>query len=183
MNRIRTANISGITWIFSLLILLLAPGIGHAARVGEAAPDFSAEVWLNSAPLTAASERGRVVLVYFWTFGCHNCKAVEPYVKRWYEDYRASGLSVVSVHAPEFAFERKLDNVRRYIAEHEVRYPVAIDNDFAIWRRYKNRYWPVIYLIDRRGTLRHIHIGEGAYPRTRGWIEKLLAETPPAGTQ
>lgn len=161
-------------------VLLLAAALGAApaaaVEIGAPAPDFRADTWLNAEPLSLASERGRVVLVYFWTFGCHNCKAVQPYVKRWYADYRAEGLQVVAVHAPEFAFERDLGNVRRYVAEHDLRYPVAIDNDFAVWRRYHNRYWPALYLIDGRGRLRYRHIGEGGYDRTRGWIERLLAE-------
>ncbi|MFQ5509579.1 MAG: redoxin domain-containing protein [Leptospirillia bacterium] len=154
-------------------MLLLA--VSGPARA-EAAPDFAADVWLNSPPLTLASERGKVVMVYFWTFGCHNCKAVQPYVKDWYDTYREQGFEVVSVHAPEFSFERNIDNVKRFVAEHDVRYPVAIDNDFKIWKRYENRYWPVIYLIDRTGQMRYRKIGEGGYHQTRRAIEQLLAE-------
>jgi thiol-disulfide isomerase/thioredoxin len=157
------------------LLLLASTGAG-AAEVGAPAPDFAGETWLNSEPLSLETERGHPVLVYFWTFGCHNCKAVQPHVKGWYEDYGPQGLQVVAVHAPEFPFERDPDNLRRYVAEHGLTYPVAVDNDFVIWRRYRQRYWPVLYLIDGRGRLRYRHIGEGAYDTTRGWIERLLAE-------
>lgn len=157
------------------LLLLASVGAG-AADIGAPAPDFAGPTWLNSEPLSLETERGHPVLVYFWTFGCHNCKAVQPHVKGWYEAYGPEGLQVVAVHAPEFSFERNVDNVRDYVAENGLTYPVAIDNDFVIWRRYRQRYWPVIYLIDDRGRLRYRHIGEGAYDRTRGWIERLLAE-------
>jgi len=156
--------------------LLLAAAPAEAAEVGAPAPEFAGPVWLNSAPLTLDSERGKAVLVYFWTFGCHNCRAVQPHVKGWYERYRASGLQVVAVHAPELAYERDVDSVRAYVAENGLSYPVVIDNDFAIWRRYGNRYWPVLYLIDRHGRLRYRHIGEGSYDATRAWIERVLAE-------
>jgi len=162
--------------------LLLAPGTGLAetavpVSTPPPAPDFTAETWLNSAPLSLETERGKVIMVYFWTFGCHNCKAVEPYVKAWYERYRNDGLQVVAVHSPEFSFERDVGNVERYVAENAVRYPVVIDNDFTIWRRYRNRFWPVIYLIDRGGTVRYRAIGEGGYERTRESIETLLMES------
>jgi thiol-disulfide isomerase/thioredoxin len=160
----------------TLLAALAAAPPAGAARVGEPAPDFAAPRWLNSPPLTLASERGKAVLVYFWTFGCHNCRAVQPHVQAWYDAYRERGLQVVAVHAPEFAYERDLDNLRGYVAEHGIDYPVAVDNDFAVWRRYRNHYWPVLYLIDRDGVLRYVHIGEGAYGRTRGWIERVLGE-------
>jgi thiol-disulfide isomerase/thioredoxin len=159
---------------------LLAAAPTGAVDVGRPAPDFKGEVWLNSEPLTLQSERGKAVLVYFWTFGCHNCKAVQPHVKGWYERYRDDGLQVVAVHAPEFSFERDVDNVKAYVAEQGLAYPVVIDNDFAIWRRYANRYWPVVYLIDRNGRLRYRHIGEGRYEETRRWIERVLKE-PAAG--
>lgn len=164
-----------------LAALLLAPLPAAAVEVGAPAPDFAGETWLNSDPLTLATERGRPVLVFFWTFGCHNCKAVQPYVMRWYDDYRDRGLQVVSVHAPEFDHERDVDNVRRYVAEHGVRYPVVIDNDFTVWRRYLNRYWPSIYLIDRGGTVRYRTFGEGRYDETRRWIERLIREDGPEG--
>lgn len=160
----------------AVLLLPLCALPARAARVGEPAPDFAAPAWLNSPPLSLASERGKAVLVFFWTFGCHNCRAVQPHVQAWYDAYRARGLQVVAVHAPEFAYERDEAALRRYVAEHGLAYPVAIDNDFAVWRRYRNHYWPVLYLIDRQGVLRYVHIGEGAYERTRGWIERVLDE-------
>lgn len=170
----RFAALAVIAAVPALWLLAAAPARG--IDEGAPAPDFSGEVWINSEPLTLQSERGKAVLVYFWTFGCHNCKAVQPYVKGWYERYRDDGLQVVAVHAPEFDFERNVDNVKAYVAEHGLGYPVVIDNDFTIWRRYGNRYWPVVYLIDRQGRLRYRHIGEGRYETTRAWIERVLKE-------
>jgi thiol-disulfide isomerase/thioredoxin len=152
-----------------------------AARPGEPAPDFAGHTWLNSGPLTLASERGKAVLVYFWTFGCSNCRAVQPYVRDWYDAYRDAGLQVVAVHAPEFPWERDVDAVARYLSEHDVRYPVVIDNAHAVWRRYNNRYWPALYLVDRRGRVRYRQFGEGRYDETRRWIERVLAEPPGPG--
>ena len=120
--------------------------------------------------------RGKVVLVEFWTFACWNCKNVEPYVKDWHARYADEGLVVIAVHTPEFEREKKLENVRRYLAEHEITHPVLVDNGFTTWRRYGNRYWPAIYLIDKQGRLRHKRIGEGDYERTESWIQRLLAE-------
>ena len=167
--------LAGLAAVPVVWLLTAAPAGG--VDVGAPAPDFRGEVWLNSEPLTLASEHGKAVLVYFWTFGCHNCRAVQPHVQEWYTRYREDGLQVVAVHAPEFAFERDVAGVRDYVAEHHVDYPVVIDNDFAIWRRYGNRYWPVVYLIDRSGKLRYRHIGEGRYETTRRWIERVLKES------
>jgi len=178
LPRIRTPALAALAAVPAVWLLAAAPA--GSVDVGAPAPDFTGEVWLNSEPLTLQSERGKAVLVFFWTFGCENCKAVQPHVKEWYERYRDLGLQVVAVHAPEFAFERSVDNVRDYVARQELRYPVVIDNDFAIWRRYGNRYWPVVYLIDRNGRLRYRHIGEGRYDETRDWIERVLKE-PVAG--
>jgi thiol-disulfide isomerase/thioredoxin len=160
---------------------LRAAAPAEAAEVGAPAPDFAGPEWLNSGPLTLDSERGKAVLVFFWTFGCRNCRAVQPHVQGWYARYRGDGLQVVAVHAPEFDFERDVDHVKSYVAENGLQYPVVIDNDFAIWRRYGNRYWPVVYLIDRTGRLRYRHIGEGGYETTRAWIERVLGEPAPAG--
>jgi thiol-disulfide isomerase/thioredoxin len=133
-----------------------------------------APVWLNSQPLTADGLRGRVVLVDFWTYSCVNWLRTLPYVRAWAERYAGRGLVVVGVHAPEFAFEHDLDNVRRAAGELDVGYPVVIDNDFAIWRSFGNRYWPAVYLVDRDGRVRFRHFGEEAYEETERAVQQLL---------
>jgi thiol-disulfide isomerase/thioredoxin len=133
-----------------------------------------ASVWLNSEPLTAKGLRGRVVLVDFWTYSCVNWLRTLPYVGAWHERYREPGLVVVGVHAPEFGFEHDLDNVGRATRELGVGYPVVIDNDFAIWRSFENRYWPAVYLVDRDGRVPFHHFGEGAYEQTERAIQQLL---------
>ncbi len=138
------------------------------------APLDRAAAWLNSEPLTADSLRGRVVLVDFWTYSCVNWLRTLPYVRAWAEKYADRGLVVVGVHAPEFGFERDLDNVRRAATDLRVGYPVVIDNDFAIWRSFENRYWPALYLVDRDGRVRFHHFGEEAYGEIERAIQQLL---------
>ena len=133
-----------------------------------------APVWLNSAPLTAEGLRGRVVLVDFWTYSCVNWLRTLPYVAAWHERYRDDGLVVVGVHAPEFGFEHDLGNVRHATGELGVAYPVVIDNDFAIWRSFGNRYWPAAYLVDGDGRVRFHHFGEGAYAEIERAVQQLL---------
>jgi thiol-disulfide isomerase/thioredoxin len=133
-----------------------------------------APVWLNSEPLSADRLRGRVVLVDFWTYSCINWLRTLPYLRAWHERYRERGLVLVGAHAPEFGFEHDLANVRRAIGELGVEYPVVIDNDFAIWRAFDNRYWPAAYLVDAEGSLRYHHFGEGAYEDTERAIQGLL---------
>lgn len=142
----------------------------------DAAPPIASKVWLNTSPLAWDDLRGRVVMVEFWTFGCINCRNVIPAFRKMHADYAEQGFVLIGVHSPEFDYEKDLANVERAVRELEIAYPVAIDNDFANWRRYGNRYWPSRYLVDRRGALRYSHIGEGAYAETREWIERLLAE-------
>ena len=132
--------------------------------------------WLNATPTTMAALRGRVVLIDFWTYSCVNCLRTLPYLKRWDEAYRAGGLTIVGVHAPEFAFERVPDNVDEAVRDLGIRYPVALDNDFTTWRAYSNQYWPAKYLIDRKGHVRFAHFGEGEYAQTEDAIRTLLAE-------
>jgi thiol-disulfide isomerase/thioredoxin len=133
-----------------------------------------APVWLNSEPLAAEGLRGRVVLVDFWTYSCVNWLRTLPYVRAWHERYGDRGLVVVGVHAPEFGFEHDLDNVRHATRELGVGYPVVIDNDFAIWRSFENRFWPAVYLVDREGRVRYRSFGEGAYEETERAIQQLL---------
>ena len=140
------------------------------------APELQNETWLNSAPLTLAELRGKVVIVEFWTFDCINCRNVIPYVRAWHEKYQADGLVIIGVHTPEFAYERELTNVQSAIAQLGVTWPVAIDNEKLTWRAYANRYWPAAYLIDKTGNIRHLAIGEGRYEYTEAVIQALLAE-------
>ena len=132
--------------------------------------------WLNSAPLTAAGLRGRVVLIEFWTYTCINWLRVQPYVRAWDEKFKERGLVVIGVHAPEFSFEHNIDNVRRAAADLRVDYPIAIDNDFAIWRAFENNYWPALYFVDAQGQVRHHRFGEGDYEQSELVIQHLLAE-------
>lgn len=146
------------------------------SAVGQKAPDVTSPVWINGAPQRMSDLSGKVVLVEFWTFGCSNCRNVEPYVKAWHAKYAQRGVTIISVHSPEFPHESDIDNVRRYVKEHAIQHAVAIDNDFSVWNSYKNRFWPAFYLIDKRGMIRYTHIGEGAYSETERQIENLLAE-------
>jgi cytochrome c biogenesis protein CcdA/thiol-disulfide isomerase/thioredoxin len=135
-----------------------------------------AVAWLNSPPLTAESLRGKVVVVDFWTYSCINCLRSIPYVRAWADKYRNQGLVVIGVHAPEFAFEKDADNVRRAVKELKLDYPIAIDNNYAIWNGFDNEYWPAHYFIDAEGRIRHHHFGEGDYAESEKIIQQLLAE-------
>jgi cytochrome c biogenesis protein CcdA/thiol-disulfide isomerase/thioredoxin len=141
------------------------------------APSLAGAVeWLNSKPLTTEELKGKVVLVDFWTYSCINCLRAIPYVRAWAEKYRDHGLVVIGVHAPEFAFERNIDNVKKAIVTLGINYPVAVDNDYKIWRAFENEYWPAHYFIDAKGQIRHHHFGEGEYDESERVIQKLLAE-------
>lgn len=140
-------------------------------------PELSgATAWLNSSPLTTQSLLGKVVLIDFWTFACINCQRAIPHVRAWAERYKDQGLIVIGVHAPEFAFERKADNVKRAVADLGLTFPIAIDNDFAIWRAFSNQYWPANYFVDAQGRIRFHHFGEGEYEKSEQVIRQLLAE-------
>jgi thiol-disulfide isomerase/thioredoxin len=131
--------------------------------------------WLNSAPLTAADLRGRVVLVQFWTFTCINWLRTLPYIRAWAEKYENDGLLVLGAHTPEFWFEHDLENVRRAVKDMQIEYPVAVDNDYAIWDAFANRYWPALYFVDAEGAIRDHHFGEGRYEQSERVIQQLLA--------
>jgi cytochrome c biogenesis protein CcdA/thiol-disulfide isomerase/thioredoxin len=137
---------------------------------------MGATEWLNSPPLTAGGLKGKVVLVDFWTYSCINCLRAIPYVRAWAEKYKDQGLVVIGIHAPEFAFEKNVKNVRGAVAALEIGYPVAVDNDYAIWRAFDNQYWPAHYFADAQGRIRHHHFGEGDYDESERVIQQLLAE-------
>jgi cytochrome c biogenesis protein CcdA/thiol-disulfide isomerase/thioredoxin len=152
-------------------------GQGEELPVEGALPSLSGAVeWLNSKPLTADDLKGKVVVVDFWTYSCINCLRSIPYVRAWAEKYRDHGLVVIGVHAPEFAFERNVDNVKKAVATLGIKYPVAIDNDYKIWRAFNNQYWPAHYFIDAQGMIRHHEFGEGDYGESERVIQKLLTE-------
>jgi cytochrome c biogenesis protein CcdA/thiol-disulfide isomerase/thioredoxin len=143
---------------------------------GPLPPLDGAVQWLNSPPLTREQLKGKVVLVDFWTYSCINCIRSIPYVRAWAERYAKDGLVVIGVHTPEFAFERDPANVRKAVADFGIRYPVAIDNDWKVWRAFNNRYWPAHYLADAQGRIRYHHFGEGSADKTEAAIRALLAE-------
>jgi len=138
--------------------------------------------WLNSPPLTPEGLRGRVVLVNFWTYTCINWLRTLPYVRAWAEKYQAQGLVVIGVHTPEFEFEHDLDNVRQQVKDLRVGYPVAVDNDYAIWTAFDNHYWPALYFVDAQGQIRHHRFGEGDYEMSEMVLQQLLTEAGSVGT-
>ena len=148
---------------------------------GELSSLASATQWLNAQPLTAAGLRGKVVLIDVWTYTCINWLRTTAYVRAWAEKYKDQGLVVIGVHAPEFPFERNVDNVRRAVQAMGLTYPIAIDNDFAIWRAFHNQYWPALFFVDAQGRTRHHHFGEGAYEQSERFIQKLLTEAGASG--
>jgi cytochrome c biogenesis protein CcdA/thiol-disulfide isomerase/thioredoxin len=150
-----------------------APPVGKFAMLP---PLSGATAWLNSPPLTPQGLRGKVVLVDFWTYSCINCLRSLPYVRAWAAKYKDHGLVVIGVHAPEFAFEKDIDNVRRAVHDLGVTYPVALDNDLAIWQAFDNEYWPAHYFIDVQGRIRDHHFGEGDYDASERTIQNLLRE-------
>ena len=138
--------------------------------------------WLNSPPLTAAGLRGHVVLVQFWTYTCINWLRTLPYVRAWADRYQGHGLVVIGVHTPEFDFEHDLDNVRQQVKDLGVDYPVATDNDYAIWEAFTNHYWPALYFVDAQGQIRHHRFGEGDYEMSEMILQQLLTEAGSGGT-
>jgi thiol-disulfide isomerase/thioredoxin len=169
-----------------MTIRWLAPAGLHttSARLpveGELPSFDGATGWLNSPPLTPAGLRGKVVLVDFWTYTCINWLRQLPYVRAWAEKYSGQGLVVIGVHTPEFPFEHDLENVRRAVKDMRVGYPVAIDNDYAVWNAFDNNYWPALYFADAHGQIRHHHFGEGEYQQSEMVIQQLLAEAGSGG--
>ena len=144
------------------------------------APELKNSIWLNTeSPLHIADLRGKVVGVEMWTFACINCQHVMPYLKDWYARYKDQGFVLIGNHFPEFSNEADLNNLRKAVAEDGILYPVAQDNDGETWDAYNNNYWPSLYLIDKRGRIRYVHIGEGAYDEIEANIKSLLAEAYP----
>ncbi len=175
MMRNRWVSKFGIFAIFALVstALYFSP-LSFAKSIS--APEIVSPTWINSEPLKMEELRGKVVMVEFWTFGCWNCRNIEPYVKEWHKKYEKDGLVVIAVHSPEFDHEKEIDKVKNYVQENNISYAVPIDNEFRNWRKYRNRYWPTLYVIDKKGTIQYTRIGEGAYEQTEEAIQRLLAE-------
>ncbi len=168
-------------------MMMAAKPTGTLPAEGEIPSLSGATAWINSPALTSEELHGKVVLVDFWTYSCINCLRALPYVKEWYGKYRDHGLIVVGVHAPEFAFEKNLDNVRRAVSDLGIAYPVALDNNYTIWQGFNNQYWPAHYFIDASGQIRAHHFGEGNYEESERIIRELLTQAgytnlPSAGT-
>ena len=141
------------------------------------APELTNDIWLNvDSPLRLADLRGKVVIVEMWTFGCINCQHVMPSLKEWYAKYKDQGLVIIGNHFPEFSYEADLANLKDAVAQNGIEYPVAQDNNGATWKAYRNHYWPALYLIDKQGHIRYVHIGEGGYKETEENIQALLKE-------
>ena len=166
--------------IGSLVISGMIGTVFNFASISSAksvqAPEIVSSTWINSRPLKLEELRGKVVLVEFWPFGCWNCRNIELYVKKWHKKYAKDGLVVIAVHSPEFNYEKEVDKVKAYVEENNIPYAVHIDNEFRNWRQYHNRYWPTLYVIDKKGTIQYRRIGEGAYEQTEETIQRLLAE-------
>jgi thiol-disulfide isomerase/thioredoxin len=153
----------------------LTPAPFHSPSEGELDSLSNATRWLNSVPLTAAGLRGKVVLIDFCTYTCINWLRTLPYVRAWAEKYKDQGLVVIGVHTPEFAFEKDIENVRRAVKDMGIEYPIAMDNDYTIWRGFNNDYWPALYFVDAQGHIRHQYFGEGEYEQSEATIQQLLA--------
>jgi len=160
-----------------------APVPARELRVEGRLPSLAgATEWINSAPLSPEALRGKVVLVDFWTYSCINCLRTLPYVRAWADKYRDAGLVVLGVHAPEFAFEKNPANVRKAVRDLGIGFPVALDNDFSIWRGFDNQAWPAFYFVDAQGRIRHHQFGENRYDKAEQVIQQLLAEAGQANS-
>ncbi|MCL4301384.1 MAG: thioredoxin family protein [Anaerolineae bacterium] len=190
-NRRHFLRIAAVTIAAAMLgIFSLAKAQFGKTKIGGSADDQGqgdfpslggAIGWLNSQPLSPAGLRGKVVLIDFWTYTCINWIRTLPYVRAWSEKYQEQGLVVIGVHSPEFSFERNVANVRQAVKDMRVEYPVALDNDFAIWRAFNNHYWPALYIVDAQGQIRHHHFGEGEYEQLEKIMQQLLVEAGSSG--
>ncbi|MBA8681771.1 redoxin family protein [Stenotrophomonas tumulicola] len=181
MGRLRSCMLPLLLALASVAVLLAAwastEAGEHVAVAAPAAGFDGGGSWFNSPPLAMPQLRGKVVLVEFWAYGCINCLRVAPYVQRWHEQHAAGGLVVVGVHTPEFAHEGLASNVQDAVTRLGITYPVVQDNQYRIWNAWGNRFWPALYLIDRKGQVVYRHYGEGGYARTGSEIMRLLAES------
>ena len=162
-----------------LPLMLFAVGNPYVIRAATSLPTLKAERWVNSAPLTPEALRGNVVLVDVWEYTCINWIRTAPYLKAWHRDYASLGLVVIGAHAPEFEFGKEAKHVDRGVRDHELTYPIAIDNDFSIWRALGNNAWPSKYLFDGQGKLVKRWVGEGQYDEIETEIRRQLVAGRP----
>jgi len=165
---------TGLSVLLSSLILFNIMPL--CAEEYKKAPTISSPQWVNSPALTDEDLIGKVRLVEFWTFGCWNCEHIEPYVKSWHAKYEDNGLIVIAVHSPEFDYEKQLKKLTRYVEKHQIKYPIAVDNEMKNWRNFNVWGWPSLYLIDKAGNIRYKRVGEGGYAATERMIQTLLNE-------
>jgi thiol-disulfide isomerase/thioredoxin len=164
--------------IFASLVLAAGEKASAAPAVEGQFPSLAgATEWINSAPLTPESLRGKVVLVNVWTYSCINSLRPMPYLRAWAEKYKDAGLVVIGVHSPEFEFEKRSSNVHWASGAYRIGFPVAVDSNFGVWRAFSNEYWPAFYFIDAQGRIRHHRFGEGQYDKAEQVIQQLLAES------
>ena len=169
----------------ALLLLLTLSSVGVTSQAasppveGKAPSLAGATGWLNSPPIDLSAQRGKVVVVSFWTYSCINCLRVLPHVRAWSQRYAKQGLVVVGVHSPEFAFEKDPANVTRAVKDLKLTYPIALDDGFKVWRAYNNRFWPALYIVDAQGRIRHHQFGEDGSAETEQVIQTLLREAMP----
>ena len=164
------------TGLAKLMINSFGSSAEYKSPESVTAPELAAGDWINSEPLKLNDLRGRVVLIEFWTFGCYNCRNTLPFVKSWDDRYRAKGLIVIGVHSPEFDEERKAEHLREAISSLGIGYAVVTDNDYQTWKAYNVEAWPTLFLLDKQGRVRWMHVGEGNYDEAERQIQKLLAE-------
>jgi thiol-disulfide isomerase/thioredoxin len=164
------------TGLTKVLLTPFGSSAEYESSESASAPALATGEWINSEPVKLEDLRGRVVLVDFWTFGCYNCRNTLPFVKSWNDRYREKGLTVIGVHSPEFDEERKIENLRREVVSLGIRYPIVTDNDYQTWKAYNVEAWPTIFLLDKQGRIRWMHVGEGDYDEAERVIQKLLAE-------
>jgi len=173
------ASIAGLELTMNRSISSLLQGLGKSDAPLSALR--GATTWINSPPLAESDLRNKVVLVNFCTYTCINWLRQLPYVRAWAQRYQEKGLVVIGAHTPEFGFEHDLENVRRSIKAMRIDYPIAVDNDYAIWKGFSNQYWPALYLIDPKGGVRHTQFGEGGYEETERRIQRLLMDADAQG--
>jgi len=163
-----------VTGVTRLLLVSVRPSTEYKSSESATAPELATGDWINSEPLMVKDLRGRVVLIEFWTFGCYNCRNTLPYVKSWHDRYREKGLTVIGVHSPEFDDEKNVENLRRQVSSLGITYPVVTDNDYQTWKAYDVEAWPTLFLLDKQGGIRWMHVGEGNYDEAERQIQKLL---------
>jgi thiol-disulfide isomerase/thioredoxin len=167
--------------VVSVLMAAVVFAVSWAAAsetywIGKSAPELAAGEWFNAKQLSLKELRGKVVLLEFWTLGCSNCLNTLPHIKGWHRKYAGAQFEIIGVHTPEFEREKDPQTVKRAIARLGITYPIVTDNTYATWTRYNQRFWPVVYLLDKHGIIRYVHIGEGDYEETEREIISLVAE-------